>query len=147
MVTLIVVVIVAAVALLGWWFLLRKTGKQGPQVITNVVTRAPYEFVVIEQGEVEAANATELKCEVKSRGTGGSGITILEVLPEGTPVKEGDVLVKLDSSALELERVTQQIKVHQPERPGGSRHAKHLEGCRTAPARNISKEPSRTKRI
>jgi HlyD family secretion protein len=109
--TLIVIVIIAAAALLGWWFLLRDTGAQGPQVITNVVSRAPYEFVVIEQGEVEAANATELKCEVKSRGTGGSGITILEVLPEGTPVKEGDVLVKLDSSALELERVTQQIKV------------------------------------
>jgi multidrug efflux pump subunit AcrA (membrane-fusion protein) len=111
--TLVVIVIVGALALLGWWFFLRDTGPQGPQVITNTVSRAPYEFVVIEQGEVEAANATELKCEVKSRGAGGTGggITILEVLPEGTPVKEGDVLVKLDSSALEQERVTQQIKV------------------------------------
>lgn len=108
--TLIVVVIVAAIALLGWWFFLRDTGKQGPQLITNVVSRGAYEFVVIEQGEVEAANATELKCEVKSRGAGGSGITILEVLPEGTTVKEGDVLVKLDSSALDQEKVTQQIK-------------------------------------
>jgi HlyD family secretion protein len=108
--TLIVVVIVAAIALLGWWFFLRDTRKQGPQLITNVVSRGAYEFVVIEQGEVEAANATELKCEVKSRGAGGSGITILEVLPEGTTVKEGDVLVRLDSSALDQEKVTQQIK-------------------------------------
>lgn len=108
--TLIVIVIIAAAALLGWWFLLRDTGAQGPQVITNVVSRAPYEFVVIEQGEIEAANATELKCEVKSRTGGSGGVTILEVLPEGTQVKQGDVLVKLDSSALEQEKVAQQIK-------------------------------------
>jgi multidrug efflux pump subunit AcrA (membrane-fusion protein) len=110
--TLVVVglVLVAAIALLGWWFFLRDTGKKGPQVITNTVSRGAYEFVVIEQGEVESANATELRCEVKSRGAGGSGITILEVLPEGTAVKEGDVLVKLDSSSLDQELVTQQIK-------------------------------------
>ncbi|HEX5105149.1 MAG TPA: efflux RND transporter periplasmic adaptor subunit, partial [Pirellulaceae bacterium] len=87
----------------------------GPQVITNVVSRAPFEFVVIEQGEVESANATELRCEVKSRGTGGGGITILEVVPEGTMVQPGDVIVRLDSSALEQENVTQQIKCNSQE--------------------------------
>src|SRR5687768_4167592 len=77
--SVVALVVVAAVALLGWWFFLRRSGPQGPQVIVNKVSRGPYEFVVIEQGEVESANATELRCEVKSRGAGGSGITILEV--------------------------------------------------------------------
>ena len=109
--TIAALVVVAAVAMLGWWFFVRDTGKQGPQVITNTVSRGPYEFVVIEQGEIENANATELKCEVKSRGAGGSGggIAILEVVPEGTMVQPGDIVVRLDSSALEQEKVTQQI--------------------------------------
>jgi multidrug efflux pump subunit AcrA (membrane-fusion protein) len=115
--TIAILVVVAAIAMLGWWFLVRDTGKQGPQVIVNSVSRGPYEFVVIEQGEIENANATELKCEVKSRGAGGSGggISILEVVPEGTMVQPGDILVRLDSSALEQEKVTQQIACNRQE--------------------------------
>lgn len=113
--TVVALSIVAAMALLGWWFFLRDSGDQGPQVITNTVSRGPFEFVVIEQGEVESANSTELKCEVKSRGMGGSGISILEVVPEGTMVQPGDVLVRLDSSALDQEKVTQQIRCYSQE--------------------------------
>jgi multidrug resistance efflux pump len=46
---------------------------------------------------------------VKARGGGGAGITILEIVPEGTNVQPGDILAKLDSSALENERTQQQI--------------------------------------
>lgn len=114
--TVIAILVIALVALIGWWFVGRDSGGGAPQVLVNTVSRGPYDFVVLEQGEVESANNTELKCEVKSRGAGGGGsggsITILEVIPEGTMVQAGDVVCRLDSSALHQEKVTQQIKVN-----------------------------------
>jgi RND family efflux transporter MFP subunit len=117
--TLLVVVFLVIAAGIGsavWWIFFREKadGSAGP--ILNEVTKGPYDFVVLEQGEVEAANAIELRCEVKSRGAGGSGggggISILEVVPEGTLAKKGDVLVRLDSSALEQELKQQTIVVN-----------------------------------
>ncbi|MEX2174154.1 MAG: HlyD family efflux transporter periplasmic adaptor subunit [Pirellulaceae bacterium] len=116
MLALAALAVVAVAGLLGWWFLGRGSGKDAPRVLVNRVSRGPYDYVVIEQGEVESASNIELKCEVRSRGGGsgssGGGVTIIEVIPEGTQVQAGDVLVKLDSSALEQERVTQSIKVN-----------------------------------
>src|SRR5690606_6021997 len=43
------------------------------------------------------------------------GVTILEVIPEGTQVEPGEVLVRLDSSGLEQERISQQIVVNTSE--------------------------------
>jgi multidrug resistance efflux pump len=103
--------LVALVGLLGWWFFGRNTGGEGPQVLVSTVSRGAYDYMVLEQGEVESSSNIELRCEVRSRtGGSGGGVTILEVIPEGTMVQAGDVLVKLDASALELEKVTQQIK-------------------------------------
>jgi multidrug efflux pump subunit AcrA (membrane-fusion protein) len=116
-----VIVVVAIGAFLGWWFLGRDSDGDAQQVLISRVSKGPYDYVVIEQGEVESASNTELRCEVRSRGGGGGGggssgggggVTIIEVIPEGTQVQAGDVLVRLDSSALEQERVTQLIKVN-----------------------------------
>ena len=114
-----VILVVAIAAFIGWWFLGRGRGGDAPQVLISRVAKGPYDFVVIEQGEVESASNIELKCEVRSRGggggggsSGGGGITIIEVIDEGTRVQAGDVVVRLDSSALEQERVTQLIKVN-----------------------------------
>ena len=114
-----VIIVVAISAFIGWWFLGRGSGGDAPQVLISHVSKGPYDYVVIEQGEVESASNIELKCEVRSRGggggggsSGGGGITIIEVIDEGTRVQAGDVVVRLDSSALEQERVTQLIKVN-----------------------------------
>jgi RND family efflux transporter MFP subunit len=109
-----VLLAIGAVGGLVWWAFFRQPVDVASGPILNEVMKGPYDFVVLEQGEVESANAIELRCEVKSRGAGGSGggITILEVVPEGSLAKKGDVLVRLDSSALEQELKQQQIAVN-----------------------------------
>ena len=100
------------------------SGDETPEFLTTEVSRGAYDFVVIEQGTVESATNTELRCQVRSRGGGGGGgdrgsggggggssTTILDVVPEGTMVKEGDVVVELDSSSLVLEENSQKIQV------------------------------------
>ena len=58
---------------------------------------------ITESGEVKSARNVEIRCEVQ----GGS--TILEIVPEGTYVKPGDILAKLDHSALDTDRTQQEI--------------------------------------
>jgi len=61
---------------------------------------------IVESGEIESSSNVEVRCEV---GTGQGGVAILEVVPEGTYVKEGDFLARLDDSGLKERRVTRQI--------------------------------------
>jgi RND family efflux transporter MFP subunit len=75
----------------------------------HTVENAPFDHIVLEQGEIESSSNNEVKCEVKGRG--GSGTPILTVVAEGTLVKKGDVLCQLDSSALEQEAKNQRIVV------------------------------------
>ena len=113
--TLIVVAVVAIVAILlavAWFIWRGASAQEGEPVILTEVVRAPYEYIVLEQGEVESSSNVEIRCEVKARGGGGGsggGTAILEVIPEGTVVKPGDVLVRLDSTALDQELLQQQI--------------------------------------
>lgn len=110
---LVALAVVGAVSFAGWWMLGRGRGEEAPDLILTTVSRGPYEFVVIEQGTVESGTNVELRCEVRARGGGGSGTstTIIDVVPEGTMVQPGDVVVRLDSSALEQERNAQLITV------------------------------------
>ena len=77
------------------------------------VVRGPFILEITEKGELESSGNTEIRCEVKS--VGGSGSSIIKIVPEGTLVKEGDFLVQLDSSRLELDQATQQIAVNTSE--------------------------------
>ncbi len=81
--------------------------------MTEVVTRGPFDHIVLEQGEIESSSNNEVKCAVKSRGS--SGTPIISVLPEGTLVKKGDQICVLDSSSLEDELKTQRIVVSNAE--------------------------------
>jgi len=64
---------------------------------------------VRERGELESADTREIVCQV--RGT----TTILRVVPEGSVVKKGDLLVELDSAALRAELLQQQMVVAKAE--------------------------------
>ena len=78
-------------------------------LITQAARRGPFDHIVLEQGEVESSSNTEIVCEVKSRGSGGTAI--LWVLEEGTKVKKGDKLVELDAAELESNLKEQKIQV------------------------------------
>ena len=89
------------------WRFLPRASDPTDMAITHTVERGLFVYDVVERGEVESSSNVEVRCEVKAQKT--SGMTILEVIDEGTLVEEGDVLVQLDSSGLEQDLVQQQI--------------------------------------
>jgi HlyD family secretion protein len=77
--------------------------------MTTTVKKDDLVITVTEDGNVESAKNRELKCEVPGP------ITILDIVPDGSVVKEGDTLVKLDSYSTEDSITTQQIAVAKAE--------------------------------
>lgn len=73
------------------------------------VRRGPLTISVTESGTIKAREQVVIKSEVEGR------TTILYLIPEGTRVKKGEILVELDSSRLEDQKVDQQIKVQNAE--------------------------------
>jgi multidrug efflux pump subunit AcrA (membrane-fusion protein) len=88
------------------YYLTRGSSDKEEKPLTAVAEIKPFEFVVVEQGEVESSENVEVKCEVK--GFNGS-TALLWVIPEGTQVKEGDLLVTLDASSLEQQKLQQEV--------------------------------------
>lgn len=86
----------------------RTPGVNAPQgSLTTAVTTGPFLREVVERGEVQSSSNVEVRCQVPSRGVGG--VAILQIVPEGTYVKAGDFLARLDDSALQTELLQQQI--------------------------------------
>ena len=81
-----------------------------PQVnfLTAPATNEPFVHNVLERGEIESSSNIEVRSEVRGR-TSSSGVNILEIVPEGTWVEEGDFLVRLDDSAMQTQLIQQQI--------------------------------------
>ena len=101
---------VAVIGGAGYVVLNKTGGAVDPNaLITKIAKRGPFDHVVLEQGEVESSSNTEIVCEVKSRGSGGTAI--LWVIEEGARVKKGEKLVELDSAELELNLKEQKIQV------------------------------------
>jgi HlyD family secretion protein len=73
------------------------------------VAKGPLTISVTESGTIKAKEQVILKSEVEGRST------ILSLIPEGTHVKKGDLLVELDASQLMDTRVDQMIKVQNAE--------------------------------
>lgn len=73
------------------------------------VARGPLAITLTESGSVQSRERVVVRSEVEGRNT------ILTLVDEGKYVKQGDVLVELDSSALEENRVEQQIRVENAE--------------------------------
>ncbi|HZI30818.1 MAG TPA: hypothetical protein VFF11_00675, partial [Candidatus Binatia bacterium] len=102
--------IVAGVVVLiagGWWF--GRGGGAGAKIPTFAARRGPLEINVLEGGSLQALESQEVKCEVR---VGYQGTKILKIVDEGyqvteDDVKNGKILVELDSSDLQT-RITQE---------------------------------------
>jgi len=78
-------------------------------MVTAPVESGSFVDEIIESGEVESSSNVEIRCEVD---TSSAGIAILEIVPEGTYVNEGDFLVRLNDAGLQQQLVTRQIDVN-----------------------------------
>ncbi|QOI99943.1 MAG: HlyD family efflux transporter periplasmic adaptor subunit [Phycisphaeraceae bacterium] len=88
-------VIVAGVAGGGYWVLRDDDGSgghSGPDVVQ--VSRSGFDISTTSNGELEARNQIEIRNKLESPST------IVEVVPEGTRVRAGDLLVRLNSDQL-----------------------------------------------
>ncbi|MDR3196240.1 MAG: efflux RND transporter periplasmic adaptor subunit [Planctomycetaceae bacterium] len=98
---LLVIVFLGAAAYAGWKRLQVSVKIDPPQLVS--VQKKTFIHEILERGSVDSASNVEIRCQVESAG----GLTIISVVPEGTVVKKGDLLVELDSSTLR-ENVTKQ---------------------------------------
>jgi HlyD family secretion protein len=79
------------------------------------VSRSDLVPILSAPGLLDSSRKTVVKCELENMAGGGAGgsSVILTLLPEGTPVKVGDVLAKLDASTYEEMYRQQTITVEQ----------------------------------
>jgi len=84
-------------------------GSGTSSIVTFKVKRGPLRISVTESGTIKAREQMILKNEVEGR------TSILTLIPEGTRVKKGDLLVELDSSKLLDKKIDQEIRVQNTE--------------------------------
>ena len=96
------VVVIAAVMFYAIWNARRSDAQDYP--VTDV-QRGPLTISLVESGSIQNSRNAIVKNEVPGN------TTIIFLIPEGTHVKKGDLLVELDSSQLDDNRTKQQIIV------------------------------------
>lgn len=107
----VVVLAVVTFAVLGFGASSSGETADSTSYVLVTVERGDLAVNVTDRGNLESASNVEHRCEVEGRVGGGAsgGTTILWIIEEGTQVKEGELLVELDSSNLEDMEKTQRI--------------------------------------
>ncbi len=107
------ILLIFAVAGGATWKVKQKSAGDGEVIAGEVLTTPAVvdRFVqeIVESGEIESSSNVEVRCEVS---TGSAGIALLEVVPEGTYVKPGDFLARVDDTNLKERLITRQIDVN-----------------------------------
>jgi HlyD family secretion protein len=96
--TVVVVVVLVGVAV-GGYMLSQRGDSENAAVAADihVVEPTTFDISVIASGELEAQKQTEIRSRVERQGL------ITYVVPEGTRVKEGDLLVELNADEIQTE--------------------------------------------
>jgi len=89
----------AAAGIVHWF-----PGGSNLDVDAFTVTRRNFTIALHEKGELKAAKSIDVKCEVEGRSN------IIWLIPEGTEVAEGDLLVKLASEQIDDRVRSEEIK-------------------------------------
>jgi len=101
-----VIFIVAVVALIVVWLTVVRGGQeQTSSLATFVAARGPLTISVLESGTIKSREQIIIKNEVEGR------TSIISLIPEGTRVKKGDLLVELDASTMADAQIDQEIRV------------------------------------
>lgn len=94
-------------------------------VPTHVISRGELVVSVTEQGTLESANNTEIKCRVRGNNT------ITFVIDSGTEVQAGDVLIRLETLAIE-EEISERTKFYHLAESQVARSAADVERAKLA---------------
>ncbi|UCG32552.1 MAG: efflux RND transporter periplasmic adaptor subunit [Phycisphaerales bacterium] len=119
---------------LGAFALTRQTGlgvARGTEP-TFRVRKGPLTISVVESGTIKSLEQVSLKSEVEGQST------LIYLVPEGTRVQKGDLLVELDASRLQDDLIQQQIAVDNAE-AAFIRARENLAVARNQAVSNISK--------
>ncbi len=101
----------AGIISFAWWAIRDDSSLEVDiQPLFEKVVRGDFKLEFTELGEIESAENVEINCEVK--GDRYTGVCILEIVPEGSKVKKGDFLVRLDDGLLQKALLSQRILVH-----------------------------------
>ena len=100
--------ICAIIGAIAWFYFNSESTGPTLDLMTVSVEKGNFVAKVLDQGEVQSSENVEIRCEVRARN---GQLTVISLVPEGTKVKAGDFLVRLDSTAFEKERETQRIAV------------------------------------
>ncbi|MFQ6036768.1 MAG: efflux transporter periplasmic adaptor subunit, partial [Sedimentisphaerales bacterium] len=100
-----ITVAVSVILIVVWFKVVRGSNVPASNFATFVARRGPLTISVLESGTIKAREQIIIKNEVEGR------TSIITLIPEGTRVKKGDLLVELDASALEDAKIDQEIRV------------------------------------
>ena len=94
---------------IAWLTVFRGGNAKRLDVPTFTVKQGPLTISVVESGSIKASDQRIIKNDVEGR------TSIISLVPEGTRVKEGDLLVELDASSLHDGKIDQEIRVQNNE--------------------------------
>ncbi len=94
-----IVVAVLGLGLLGGWFMARDTGAAESAVIAEV-KQGEFNVVVTTSGELRARKFVQITIPANSEQAEVYQMKIASIVPEGTIVKQGDVVAEIDRSSV-----------------------------------------------
>ncbi|MFI4896597.1 MAG: HlyD family efflux transporter periplasmic adaptor subunit [Phycisphaerales bacterium JB059] len=106
----IVLGVVGVVLLGGGWFALgRDAGAAEDDRTTEfgVASVRAFDITTLAGGELEARNQIEIRSELERE------TTVVQIVPEGSRVRKGDLLVRLNSDAIETEIAEDELRVEE----------------------------------
>ncbi|MDH7600135.1 MAG: HlyD family efflux transporter periplasmic adaptor subunit [Sedimentisphaerales bacterium] len=105
-----IAVVIVATGVVGFWYRAVKAEQaMAMKVPTFAAKKGPLTISVLENGTIKARQQEIIYNQVEGR------TSIVWIIPEGTRVNKGDLLVELDSSTLQDQKIDQEIRVQNAE--------------------------------